>query len=218
MLHRSQAWLLFLTIYKKNNYDTLINRKEEHEIGTTKEIWRPIPIVSLLGVYEVSNRGRVKKLSHYSGNSKTLLEEKIMSQRRDKYGYNIFRAQLNGKVKDYKTHRLVALAFIPNKDGKKQVNHIDGNKTNNNVANLEWCTPKENMANAVSRGVMRGQSKEWLYKNHCTKVLQKKNGSIIASYDSVLDAAKATGLADSNIFRAMRSPDFSAGGFQWVRV
>lgn len=50
----------------------------------------------------------------------------------------------NNKEKNYKLHRLIAIHYIPNPENKPFINHIDGNKLNNNISNLEWCTPIEN--------------------------------------------------------------------------
>ncbi|AEZ66321.1 hypothetical protein EXT67_21365 [Pectobacterium atrosepticum] len=82
--------------------------------------------------YEVSDSGRVRNLKTGS----------IKSLRLDKYGYP--RVTLYPSGRSYTIHRLVAKAFIAIKVGKDQVNHKDGNKTNNSVTNLEWCTTKEN--------------------------------------------------------------------------
>jgi len=60
------------------------------------------------------------------------------------HGYNRVNLFVNGKAKKYRTHRLVAMEFINNPLNKENVNHIDGNKLNNNVENLEWCTASEN--------------------------------------------------------------------------
>ena len=70
-------------------------------------------------------------------------------------GYKIVWMNIKGKQKHYYLHRLIAEAFIPNPDNKPQVNHIDGNKTNNNVENLEWVTSKENVHHAIRTGLMK---------------------------------------------------------------
>lgn len=96
------------------------------------------------GIYEVSDTGYVKRLERVS-NGQTL-KELIMKPQKSRNGY-----MRVGLVKDgYQTiallHRVVAKAFIENTEGKPQINHKDGNKENNTVANLEWCTAKENIA------------------------------------------------------------------------
>lgn len=95
------------------------------------------------GIYEVSNTGRVKRISHYSNykgsGTKRLLKEKMKVIGRDKYGYSIVSLYKGKKMKMCKVHRLVAEAFVPNQLNLTQVNHKDENKNNNNASNLEWC-------------------------------------------------------------------------------
>ena len=78
---------------------------------------------------------------------------KLLSPFPDKKGYLLCNLYLNGKRKQHKIHRLVALTFIPNPENKPQVNHIDGNKSNNHISNLEWASPKENIKHAWNSGL-----------------------------------------------------------------
>lgn len=100
-----------------------------------QEEWRAV--VGYEGRYEVSNTGKVKGLFYK--------KYKILKANTDKDGYRNVFLYKNTKQKAYKIHRLVAITFIKNTTNKEQINHIDFNKSNNNVSNLEWCTPKENM-------------------------------------------------------------------------
>ena len=95
-----------------------------------KEIWKK----SIVENYEISNLGRVK-------NIKT---GKIIKPDKEEKGYCRLTIKINGVRKHYAIHRLVAIAFIPNPLNKEQVDHIDNDKTNNRVDNLQWVSNKEN--------------------------------------------------------------------------
>ena len=91
--------------------------------------------------YLVTSKGRVLSLKDNNGKDRI----KELNQFKDKYGYMFVSLYKNNKLHSKKVHRLVAQAFIPNPDNKIEVNHIDENKTNNHVSNLEWMTHKENI-------------------------------------------------------------------------
>lgn len=76
------------------------------------------------------------------------------------HGYSCVRLWHNGKTKLLKIYRLLAIAFIPNPDKKREVNHLDGNRMNKALSNLEWTTPSENMKHAYRMGFSKGQFKK----------------------------------------------------------
>jgi hypothetical protein len=97
--------------------------------------------------YSISNYGRVKSNSRIiirSNNRQHSVVERILIPGIDKNGYERVGLMIDNKLKSYKVHRLVALNFLDLVDGKNQVNHIDGNKSNNNISNLEWVNNSEN--------------------------------------------------------------------------
>ena len=118
-------------------------------MANIQEIWKPIEGYEFR--FSISSLGRVK--SRPRVNKKTGLSSKkneFYYQRLGKNGYYSVGLWKNNKEKRFSVHRLVALHFIPNPNNKPQVNHIDGNKLNNNASNLEWTTPSENAKHRFS--------------------------------------------------------------------
>lgn len=108
------------------------------------EIWKPIPDFDK---YEVSNFGRVKSLQE------RWRKPRILKPATNYKGYLLVQLCINGKGKNFRVHRLVALAFIPNPEGKPEINHRDGCRLNNFVGNLEWVTSSENQRHAYLTGL-----------------------------------------------------------------
>ena len=107
------------------------------------EKWRTVPGTD--GCIEVSDQGRVRSLLRGT--------PYILKTQPDKKGYRRLRVTINRQKLSFKLHRIVAEAFIPNPDRLPQVNHIDGDKDNNSVSNLEWVTNKQNARHAIENGL-----------------------------------------------------------------
>lgn len=115
-----------------------------------EEIWKDIK--GYEGYYQVSNLGRVKS----NGNRSNHKTEKLLSLNKNSKGYLRVMLYRECKYKSFFVHRLVAEHFIPNPLNLPQVNHLDCDKTNNCVSNLEWCTNRENTIHSYRmRGVIR---------------------------------------------------------------
>lgn len=111
------------------------------------EIWKEINGYD--GRYSVSNMGNVKTKGKFLKEFKNA-PESLIKPHNNGFDYLQIRITKSGKTKTYRLHRLVAEYFIPNENlFKTEVNHIDGNKFNNCVANLEWVTPQENAIHSV---------------------------------------------------------------------
>ena len=106
------------------------------------EIWKDIE--GYEGLYQVSNRGRVKSLSRKVTNAMFSINEHFVKVVDNGHGYKSVSLWKDNKGKHFYVHRLVALAFVPNSNGYKYINHKDEDKSNNDVSNLEWCTAKYN--------------------------------------------------------------------------
>lgn len=132
-----------------------------------KEIWKQ---VKENPDYYVSNMGRVKTIDHLVwckvNNSYSVRKGRfcIPTNNNSKKYWRVG-IQIQGKQKHFSIHRLVANAFIPNPNNLPQVNHIDGNKNNNCVNNLEWCTNEYNRKHAILNNLMFSEK----YKENCSK-------------------------------------------------
>ena len=107
--------------------------------------------------------------------------------------------------KTYALHRLIALAFIDNTYNKEQVNHIDGNKLNNSIENLEWVTNKENQIHKIKNG---------LGNNFTRKIIQYDlQINKIKEFNSIVEASKELHIGKSNIISVLKNYTKTAGGF-----
>ena len=148
------------------------------------ETWREIE--DLEGLYQVSDRGRVKNEAGY-----------VLKTRVNRGGYEAVSFCVDGVKLYYTVHRLVAKAFLPNPENKPQINHFDCIRTNNNVENLEWCTQSENIRHAF----MYGNKSQKGEKNYASKLTGAQVLEIRkrAKTEKQSDLAREFGLSTGNV-------------------
>jgi hypothetical protein len=150
--------------------------------------------------YEVSNLGRVRNIK--SG--------RILKPYLNHNGYLMHCLYGYDKRKCLLLHRIIAIAFIDNHEEKPCVNHIDENKLNNDLSNLEWCTEREN----VIHGTRTKRAAEKLSK----KVIQLDlNDNVLNEFESMRQAERETGVSVGNISSCCNGKTKSAGGYKWRR-
>jgi len=162
------------------------------------------------GLYQVSSYGRIKSIDRpipYKGRSdkNRIIKGKMKVPTTTDKGYLKVTIFKNGKGKTREIQRIVAETFIPNPLNKEQVNHIDGNKTNNHVENLEWATVHENMWHSVHvlKNVIKSVEKYDL------------EGNYIATYESAKLAGEANHIKACSISNVIYGRRNSAGGYVW---
>lgn len=170
------------------------------------EIWKDS--LSLNGLYQVSSHGRLRSIDRFTAagyGSVKLNKGRIISGGNGADGYKRVIVVKNKKPKKYYFHRLVAEVFVDNPNNYEYVNHLDGNKLNNNPKNLEWCTHKENMRHAWSSGLIETRK----------PVICCING-FGYWFPSQSEASKFTKISKPCICAALKGKQATAGKMKWV--
>lgn len=190
-----------------------------------KEIWRDID--DYIGLYQVSNMGRVKSVERViwdnRGYYKTV-PERILKAGKINGGYMQVGLCKEGKTKKYLVHQLVASAFVENPEGYKEINHISEDKTNNKAENLEWCSRSYNVNYGTRNNRMaeklRGmkQSEEQIKKKSRPVLGINKVSGLIVEFNSAREASRQLVINQSSIWECCQGKRKSAGGYTWHYV
>lgn len=181
----------------------------------SNEIWKDI--IGYEGYYQISSFGRVRSLKRIiidKNNNKHTINEKILKPHKSIQGYltvSLLKIRNNKRIR---IHRLVALHFIENINNYSQVNHKDFNRENNNVDNLEWMTPSQNVKYSWDNG-RYGDSK--LITKEANKKCSKKVLCVDLNtvFESARKASREFNIAISSISQCCNKKRKSAGGYKW---
>lgn len=186
-----------------------------------KEIWKDVK--NYEGLYQVSNLGNIRKIQNrkYDFKTSTLKLEKVEINMTisEHLGYKTVKlTDKFGKRRHLFLHRIIAETFIQNPNNYKVVNHIDCNKHNNDIKNLEWVTQKENVKHAwknklceTTRIVSATNGKK------CSKKIIQldKENNIVKVWDSTMDIERTLGIRHANISICCKNHKRTAKGFYW---
>lgn len=168
------------------------------------EIWRDVK--GYEGIYQISNLGSLKSNKGY----------KKASVNQD--GYYQTTLYKNGVKRNVLVHRLVAEAFLPNPQNKRTVNHLDGNKLNNKLVNLEWATNKEQTQHAMKKlgfkSVITDKCRNKQIELHQRKV-KRSDGTI---FNSIKEASLGDDLVRRHISEVCKGKRKTAGGYSWEYI
>lgn len=180
------------------------------------EEWRDV--VGYEGYYVVSNYGRIVRLAILTKAFATytrMSNRKQIKPQYDSFGYPKIILSKKGVKKNFRVHRLVAEAFIPNPNNYPMIDHIDGNPRNNHVENLRWCDNKINMNNPIAKErISKAQTGVPLPKLYRPVVSINSDG-VVTHYQSIKHASMQ-GFNRVGIINACKGVSKSCGGCTWM--
>lgn len=160
------------------------------------EQWKSV--AEFNGIYEVSNMGRVRRTS----------PQRIIAQKKQGNGYMSVHLSIHGKTFFRLVHRLVALAFVENRNNHPQINHINEDKTDNRAENIEWCSGSYNCK--------YGHRNDAMIESRRRPVVQMDlHGNIINTFAILNEAGRKTGISPAHICDVCNGKRNTAGGYIW---
>lgn len=171
-----------------------------------QEIWKSVK--GYENLYEISNYGRVKSLKRQG------THEHILKQFDNSNGYMIVSLSKDNVQKTFPVHKLVANTFMNNTDSLRDINHIDGNKKNNYIDNLEFCSHSYNMKHAFKLGLNKTQH-GYLNPNAKKIIQYDLKGNYIKTWDCIIDAMKEYNICRSSIHRCCTGVFKQTHGYIW---
>lgn len=183
-------------------------------------IWKPIP--GYEGHYEASNTGLIRSVDRVVVLKTKLYEDRpcsfkgrILKPYMQKYKRSNIKPRqcvalsVDGKLKTWAVHRLIALSFLPNENNYETVNHIDGDCNNNHVDNLEWSSKEENARHAFKNGLVKTQK--------LIAQIDPVTNKIIKVYPGESEACRQIGISQGKIGFALRNGKMKRG-YWWKYV
>ena len=167
-----------------------------------QEIWKDVK--GYEGLYQASNFGNIKSLYKHNGTNYRILKPRI--NRQGYYQVGLYKPSQKHPT-TFTVHKIIGLTFISNKNNYTQINHLDGNKLNNHVNNLEWCDAKINNLHRIYELKHNGG----LPKPKSVKCVETNS-----IYRSIREAEYTNNI--NAIYKVLDNQNRTAGGFHWVSV
>lgn len=194
-----------------------VNKADRDYTDWSEEIWKPV--VGYEGSYEVSNFARVRSLDRPKYKCpKRIIKGKIRPQQLLSNGYWSIMLSKEGLNKRVSVHRLVAMAFLPNPYNYATVNHINYDRKDSNVENLEWCSQSQNIKHATQRPGYRNsmQGRTGKLSPHRKPIYQLDlDGNVIKLWDCAVDAAIELKMCYSSLRSCAQGRQNTANNFKW---